>query len=117
MIRRIFSIVFVLVFFVAFHGYASNSPIEDEYYIESFTNQNGLSHNAVRCLFQDSKGFLWIGTNSGLNRYDGKDFLVYKNDPLNKTTLSSNNIFGICEDKKQNIWIATEYGLNQILSE
>ena len=117
MIRNILSIVFFLMFYVAFHGYASNSPIEDEYYIESFTNQNGLSHNAVRCLFQDSKGFLWIGTNSGLNRYDGKDFLVYKNDPLNKTTLSSNNIFGICEDKNQNIWIATEYGLNQILRE
>ena len=80
--------------------------------VETFTNLNGLSHNNVHCIFQDSKDFLWIGTNTGLNRYDGNKFQVYKNDPQNPKTLSSNYIYGICEDQNQNIWVATEYGFN-----
>lgn len=85
--------------------------------VENISNIQGLSHNNVTCIFQDSKGFLWIGTSSGLNRFDGKSFYVFKSDALNKKTISANRIYNICEDKNQNIWVATEYGLTQIIRE
>jgi len=79
---------------------------------EHFGMEEGLSQNEVTCVFQDSKGYLWIGTQAGLNRYDGRKFKIYKNDPLNTNTISSNAINGICEDGNSNLWIATDRGLN-----
>lgn len=115
MIKR----VFFIVFFVAINILCFAEPPQSKRMLsfETYSNANGLSHNNIHCIYQDSKGFLWIGTNSGLNRFDGKTFVVFKNDPRNSKTLSANNIFGICEDQNRNIWVATEYGLNQIIRE
>jgi len=71
-----------------------------------------LSYNTVECIFQDHKGFLWIGTHKGLNRYDGIEIKVYESDPNDTTTLSNDHIRKIAEDKEGNLWIATENGLN-----
>ncbi len=79
---------------------------------ETYTMSDGLSNNTITAIFQDSKGFIWIGTPSGLNRFDGRTFVLFKHDPLNRNSISSNSINGINEDKKGNIWIATDYGLN-----
>lgn len=97
--------------------FAESAQSDKALTFEMLTNADGLSHNNVKCVFQDSKGFLWIGTNSGLNRYDGKSFLSFKNIPQDAKTISSNKIYGICEDKHQNLWIATDYGFNQIIRE
>lgn len=80
--------------------------------LDAITVADGLSQNSVTCVFQDSKGFLWIGTESGLNRYDGNSFRVFKNEPLDPRSISSNYITDITEDEKGNLWIATDYGLN-----
>lgn len=77
-----------------------------------FSMGEGLSQNSVTCIYQDSKGFLWIGTQSGLNKYDGRSFYVYKNEPLDPRSLSNNFVNSIAEDLEGNLWIATEYGLN-----
>jgi ligand-binding sensor domain-containing protein/signal transduction histidine kinase len=61
---------------------------------------------------QDSKGFLWIGTANGLNKYDGNEFTVYKHDPEDPNSLSSDMIYSIAEDKKGNLWVGTENNLN-----
>ncbi len=114
MTKRILSILFTFWISIQVSCFAIPLFSEKTRPIETFTNLNGLSHNNVHCVFQDSKGFIWIGTSAGLNRYDGKNFRVFKNDPQNPKTISSNNIYGICEDKNQNIWVATEYGFNQI---
>ncbi|MCQ2959582.1 MAG: SpoIIE family protein phosphatase [Bacteroidales bacterium] len=114
MIQRIFSILFICLS-IHFHCVANTQLTGKRFSFETYTNSDGLSHNNVRCIFQDSKGFLWIGTNAGLNRFDGKNFLVFKCDPKNPKTISANNIYGICEDKNQNIWVATEFGLTQII--
>ncbi len=79
-------------------------------HFENITTKNGLSHNKVNCIKQDARGFIWIGTNDGLNRYDGKHFVIYKNVPGNSSTLSGNIITDLLEDKQGVLWIATADG-------
>lgn len=76
------------------------------------TTDNGFSQGQVRCIFQDSYGFIWIGTDNGLNRYDGQNFVVYKHNPLNQHTINNSDIRSIFEDSKGNIWIGTFIGLD-----
>jgi signal transduction histidine kinase/ligand-binding sensor domain-containing protein len=74
-----------------------------------FTNNDitmGLSHNHVQCFLKDRKGFLWIGTIEGLNRFDGYSFRVFRNDPDDSTSLKDNMITNLFEDPRGNIWIA-----------
>lgn len=79
------------------------------------TTDQGLSSNTVQCIMQDSYGFLWIGTNKGLNKYDGYSFTKFMHDPKEITSLSSDNITAIIEDKNKpgTLWIATSLGLNK----
>ncbi|WP_461451588.1 two-component regulator propeller domain-containing protein [Mucilaginibacter sp.] len=73
---------------------------------------SGLSDLNPTCILQDSRGFIWIGTCNGLNRYDGYKFLVFKNNSNDATSISNNYIRDIAEDKNGNIWVATIGGLN-----
>ncbi len=72
---------------------------------------DGLSQSAVLCILQDSLGFMWFGTQDGLNRYDGRKFTVYKCDDSDNATLSSNYILDLCEDSDGFIWVATSSGV------
>jgi ligand-binding sensor domain-containing protein len=75
---------------------------------ESIMTSKGLSQNSIYCLLQDSRGFIWMGTWDGLNKYDGYDFIIY-----NTTNgLSNPTINALLEDDEKNIWIGTDYGLN-----
>lgn len=76
------------------------------------TIDQGLSINNVNATFQDSRGFIWICTEDGLNRYDGYNFRVYKHDPANPSSISSSHVRSITEDSNGNLWIITDYGLN-----
>jgi ligand-binding sensor domain-containing protein/serine phosphatase RsbU (regulator of sigma subunit) len=76
--------------------------------------EDGLSQNAVNCIFQDSKGFIWLGTQDGLDRYDGYEFKSYKHNPKNTNSISDNFIWTIYEDKKGFLWVGTQNGLNRI---
>lgn len=74
---------------------------------EHLTTANGLSHSHVRCILQDSRGFMWFGTDNGLNNYDGYKFVVYQHDKNNKHSISNSYITGIAEDADGNLWIGT----------
>ena len=74
---------------------------------EHLTIEDGLSQNAGLAIFQDSRGYLWIGTQDGLNRYDGYGFKVYKHDPDDPNSLSHNSILSMGEDKNGSLWIGT----------
>ncbi|MEL7118196.1 MAG: two-component regulator propeller domain-containing protein [Bacteroidota bacterium] len=74
--------------------------------------ENGLSQNTVNCIFKDTRGYLWIGTNDGLNKYDGYSFKVYKNKVEDPFSLSNNKVYCMLEDKSGTLWIGTSNGLN-----
>jgi ligand-binding sensor domain-containing protein/serine phosphatase RsbU (regulator of sigma subunit) len=79
-----------------------------------FSVLDGLSQSTVKAILQDSRGYLWIGTEDGLNRYDGYEFIGYSHQPNDSNSLSNNYINAICEGKNGLLWIATNYGLNCI---
>jgi two-component system sensor histidine kinase ChiS len=72
--------------------------------------QEGLSQSVVSAILQDSQGFMWFGTQDGLNRYDGYEFKIFKQDPENPQSLSSNFILAIFEDRDGILWIGTNGG-------
>jgi len=77
---------------------------------EQISLEEGLSQSVVNVILQDQKGFLWIGTDDGLNRYDGYNFKIFKPDTTNPFSLSDRSITDIVEDKDGNLWIATRMG-------
>jgi PAS domain S-box-containing protein len=74
---------------------------------EHISSEQGLSQNTVFCFLQDSIGFLWTGTQNGLNRYDGHTFKVYYNDPGDPNSLSHGFVISIYEDQSGILWIGT----------
>ncbi len=77
------------------------------------THEQGLSQSTVNDILQDNQGFLWFGTNDGLNRYDGHEITVFKHDPDDSTSISYNHISVIFEDSNNNLWVGTQgKGLN-----
>lgn len=79
-------------------------------YFNRISVQNGLSHPKVNCIIEDKRGFIWIGTDDGLNRYDGRYFTVYRHQPGNNTSISGNIINDLLEDEEGILWIATADG-------
>ena len=77
---------------------------------EHLSLEQGLSQSVINVIFQDSKGFLWFGTEDGLNRYDGYSFKVYRPEADNETSLSNSWITSITEDKNGFVWIGTRQG-------
>ncbi len=77
---------------------------------DSISTEEGLSQVAVSCILQDFRGFMWFGTQDGLNRYDGYHFDIYKHDPLNPSTLSDSYILCVLEDRDNTLWIGTYTG-------
>ena len=77
---------------------------------EHITTEQGLSQNSVNCIFQDRTGFLWIGTQDGLHKYDGYRFTVYRHDPDDPNGLSNNLVHAIYEDQAGMLWVGTDGG-------
>jgi len=72
----------------------------------------GLSSKTAQTVTQDSKGYIWIGTEDGLNRFDGYGCSVYRHDAEDSNTISGNYIYTIKEDKQKKLWIGTNSGLD-----
>jgi signal transduction histidine kinase/ligand-binding sensor domain-containing protein/DNA-binding NarL/FixJ family response regulator len=72
---------------------------------------SGLSHNNVLSILRDRQGFMWFGTQlGGLNRYDGYEFKVYRNDPGNGRSLGHNYVWTMLQDRAGNLWVGTNGG-------
>ena len=81
---------------------------------DRFSVEDGLSASAVDCIVQDSLGFVWIGTEDGLNRFDGYSFEIYRHDPQDPNSLSSSNILDLYADDNGLLWIGTIDGLKRV---
>ncbi len=81
---------------------------------DQITTEQGLSNNRINNTIKDHKGFIWIATADGLNRYDGYKFKIFKYDPDDSTSLSDNFVYSLREDRLGNIWVGTRSaGLNK----
>ena len=96
----------ILIFFV----FLSQVLSQQQIVFNHLTVDDGLSQSSVTCIFQDSKGFMWFGTQDGLNRYDGDNFTVFKNNPNDSTSLTDNFVFSIYEDQSDILYIETQGG-------
>ncbi|GAB3320733.1 hybrid sensor histidine kinase/response regulator [Larkinella ripae] len=85
---------------------AQSTPIR----FKHITTDDGLSQSNVTCILQDKRGFMWFGTQDGLNRFDGYTFTVYRNNPKDPGSLSHNFIRALYEDRKGRLWVGTEDG-------
>jgi signal transduction histidine kinase/ligand-binding sensor domain-containing protein len=83
-----------------------------DYRLEHIGVEKGLSQGSPYHILKDSRGFMWFGTQDGVNRYDGHTFKVYKPDINNPYALHGVNIAGLVEDRHGNVWLGTEEGLN-----
>jgi ligand-binding sensor domain-containing protein/DNA-binding CsgD family transcriptional regulator len=83
------------------------------YFFESLTIGEGLSHNTVYVVLQDRRGFMWIGTQNGLNKYDGYGYKVYRTRGEADPQFEGRAIYALLEDREGNIWVGTQKdGLN-----
>ena len=82
------------------------------YRLKNITTVNGLSQSSVIAIHQDLKGQMWFGTRDGLNRYDGSNITVFRNNPKDSLTICNNDILSIEGDKSGNLWVGTYNGLN-----
>ncbi|MEH0154056.1 two-component regulator propeller domain-containing protein [Limibacter armeniacum] len=88
---------------------SSYTPIS----FRSIGAEDGLSQSDIYCILQDSKGFIWLGTDDGLNKYDGYTFTAYHRSLKSYNSISFNSIRALFEDSQQNLWVGTHAGLNR----
>ena len=103
--KRVFQL---LLFIFVFIGFSQKSTLE---YSQNLTISDGLAHNGVTSILEDSKGYMWFGTYDGLNRYNGYEFERFKNT-IEKEYLVSNRVRCVSEDFNGNIWIGTDQGIS-----
>ncbi|PQA59234.1 sensor histidine kinase [Siphonobacter curvatus] len=95
-------------FWACFGFGQSNSVFLDQYSLEE-----GLSQSGVNCLLKDQQGYIWLGTQNGLNRFDGHQFVTYQHQPFQANSLSNEFILSFCEDRQGHLWVGTRQGLNR----
>ncbi len=104
---------FLLLLFFSWGSVMAQQVIETnaicylELPMSEITVNDGLSQGMVSCFLKDGKGYLWIGTKDGLNRYDGYGFKVLRMSETDSNTLVGNYIVALYEDKEGMIWVGT----------
>lgn len=108
-VRKYFRVFMIQSFLL---GFCFSSILANPYnfVFEHITMENGLSQSTILAIAQDQYGFLWLGTQEGLNRYDGYGFTVYKHNPYDKNSLSDNWITALLIDQEGKLWIGTNAG-------
>ncbi len=98
----------VLAFLLNFLSIVNSQNLKFKHY----TIDEGLSQSVVNCVYQDKDGYIWVGTQNGLNKFNGYDFVNYVHNPNDTNSISDNWVYDIKEDSNGNIYIATRDGLN-----
>ncbi|MGB3726393.1 MAG: two-component regulator propeller domain-containing protein [Glaciecola sp.] len=82
--------------------------------LEAVDNIEQISQQSIKAIYQDKKGFMWFGTQEGLNRYDGTNFYAYTSVYKDTSSISGNWINAITEDQAGNLWVATSNGVSRL---
>lgn len=80
------------------------------YVFKNINSESGLTNNSITKIYRDKKGFVWVGTTNGLNRYNGYDVKTFKQNPTNPNKLNGARIYAIQEDYNGFLWVQTENG-------
>jgi ligand-binding sensor domain-containing protein/signal transduction histidine kinase len=91
-------------------GLAGNIPGIETVHFRSYVTDQGLSQATARAFAQDRTGFIWIGTQDGLNRFDGYEFRTYKTDRDDPWSLSQNHVWALATDTDGSLWVGTQAG-------
>jgi len=84
---------------------------------EHLTTAQGLSSNKVSAILQDRSGYLWVGTRTGLDLYDGYELVQYHHTNSDSSLLADNRVLDIIEDDNGSLWVATGHGLTHLSSD
>ena len=78
----------------------------------NFSSEDGLSSNTVTTILKDKCGYMWFGTDDGLNKFDGVNFSVYRHRQSDTTSIGANSILAMHEDRSGNLWVGTNATLS-----
>lgn len=106
--RRLYKPILVYIILVILFLPSVFSQTE-EYSFKNLSVKDGLSHSNVYTIIQDHLGYLWFGTQDGLNKYDGYEFIIYRHEPGDSNSLTTGNFGKIFQDSSNLIWFGT-YG-------
>ena len=98
---------FLLITFIMLLSALPRCGKAHDLYFRHYTNKQGLSHNTVYCALQDKKGFMWFGTDDGLNRFDGHNFRIYRYNSYDPKSLPNDHIISLYEDSMNRLWVCT----------
>ena len=110
---RILRHIFLMALVLMGNGPLWSSAQPQDLKFDHITTREGLATNAVNAMLQDRQGFLWFGTDAGLQRFDGYRFRLYQADPDDPRSLSSNQVLALYEDHEDVLWVGTAGGLNR----
>lgn len=110
-IKHFFSLISISLFICLS---SLNGQNYDMLTFQNISTKDGLSQNSIIRIYQDSKGYIWLCTRDGLNRYNGTEFKIYRSTPGDSFSLSNSDITSIVEDAHGDIWIGTYNGLNRM---
>ncbi|MDI9876905.1 hybrid sensor histidine kinase/response regulator transcription factor [Flectobacillus rivi] len=102
------SIIFLFLILFHFCGFTQ----QKEYKFINFSSKNGLSSNSINAIIKDKNGFMWFGTEDGLNKFDGQNFKVYRHKETDKTSIGRGPVNDLIQDKNGQIWLATNFTLS-----
>ncbi|TDE12823.1 ligand-binding sensor domain-containing protein [Dyadobacter psychrotolerans] len=94
--------------------YSSN--VLAQYSFRHLTTRDGLIQGSVYHFLEDNRGYMWMSTQAGLNRFDGREFASYVHDDLNASSISKGEVRGIAQAPNGDIWVGTEVGLSRFVA-
>ena len=113
MIKACFIFAALGIGLIGFHARSNTGEAKSFYKVHHLGSRQGLSEGNIYTILQDRAGFMWFGTRDGLNRYDGYDMVVFRNNPKDPHSISCNYVYSLYEDRQGILWIGTRQGLNR----
>ncbi|MGL1889857.1 MAG: hypothetical protein OCD76_25310, partial [Reichenbachiella sp.] len=101
---------FIVCVLSLFPGWVHGQKLSSSFKFQNLTNESGLSQSSVTTITEDAKGFIWVGTRNGLNKYDGYDFTIYQHSPDQKGSITDNSIKTLMIDNQDRLWVGTGAG-------